>query len=196
MIEGPNIRLRPIELHDLEPLALLVNDQANFEGGLRYSLWPRAELIAGFQRNNLIEPERFTLAVEEIETREVVGTGHVYPAHPFFKIPEIGLYIYPPDKRRQGLGFEATVLLGSLLFQTRPVPKVQMVTNSQNTFLIEALVRFGGEVEATLRQVAFHAGRYHDYVVISFFREGWEVLKDREELRPFLAIPRGSSGRR
>jgi RimJ/RimL family protein N-acetyltransferase len=191
MIEGISVRLRPIELRDLEPLAAMVNDQANFEGGLRYALWPRAELLASFQRNNLIEADRFTLAVEEIETREIIGTAHVYPAHPFYKIPEIGLYIYPPDKRRQGLGFEATVLLGSLLFQTRPIPKVQMVTNSRNAFLIEVLTAFGGEVEATLRQVAFHAGRYHDYLVVSFFREAWEVLKDREELRPLLAIPEG-----
>jgi len=188
MLEGRRIRLREIQPDEVFALADLANDDRNLGDRLRHVLNSPGELYALASQNNLIESDRFVLAVVDRESGELLGSAHVYPAHALYRVPEIALYIYPPDKRQLGFGFEAIALLANFLFYTRPVPKVTIRTNASNTFLVDALTPFGFTVEATMRKACFYAGRYHDYLVLSLYREEWENQKDRPELDGLRAV--------
>jgi len=188
MLEGPQLRLRPLAARDLEPLAALINEQQHYGDELRFQPWPLAELQAGYARDGLVGETHLVLIVERRADGELLGTAHIYPAHPFCRIPEIGLYLYRPEHRRRGYGFEATALLVGLLFATRPVPKVQLATDAANRLLIEVLTHFGFVQEAVLRHVERRADRWRDYAVLALSREVFEQQRGRPEVR-FLLDP-------
>jgi len=177
ILKGKSVILRPLESYDIPELVEMANDAANFDVGMRHVLNSPGELMAEVQKNNLIESERFVLAVLERAERELIGTVHVYPTHSMYSIPEVGVYIYPKEKRGQGYGFEVTALTVGLLFDSRPVPKVTMVTNTKNSFLFPVLERFGWTREAVMRKVFFYAGEYQDYAVYSLTRGSWEKAR-------------------
>jgi RimJ/RimL family protein N-acetyltransferase len=182
MLVGKVVKLRPLDEHDIPKLAEMANDEASFGGTLRHALNSPAELLRDVRKNNLLEEGRFVLAVLRAQTGELIGSAHVYPAHTLYDIPEIGVYIYPEEARRQGCGFETVALLASLLFNTRPTPKVTVVTNVRNAFLTPTLKRFGWKREAVMRRAFFYAGAHQDYAVWSLARETWHEVRDRPEL--------------
>lgn len=178
ILKGKSVILRPLESYDIPELVEMANDASNFDGGMRHALNSPGELMTEVQRNNLIENDRFVLAVLERESRDLIGSVHVYPTHSMYSIPEVGVYIYPKEKRGRGYGFEVTALTVGLLFDSRPVPKVTMVTNTKNAFLFPVLERFGWRREAVMRNVFFYAGDYQDYAVYSLTRRSWETARD------------------
>lgn len=184
MLRGNRILLRPLTVVDVGPLCRLLNDPANHAPHIRFRLHSPAALRARLQQNNGLEHERdrFTLAVTENTTATLIGTVHVHPLHVLHPIPEVGVYIYPPQRRRQGRGFEATALTVNFLFDTRPIPKVSLLTNAENRFLIPALQRFGWKKEAVLRRACFYSGAHQDYLCHSLLRPQWETLKDHPDL--------------
>lgn len=182
MLEGERVILRPLEEFDIPELASMANDEANFEPMQRHVLNSTSELVTAVQENNLIEEDRFTLALVDKESRRLIGSVHVYPFHTLYSIPEIGVYVYPTEERNKGYGFEAAALITGFLFSTRPVPKVYMLTNSNNTFLVSALERYGWKKEAIMRKVFFYAGAYQDYAVWSLSRSSWDEVRCLPEL--------------
>lgn len=191
MLEGKRIVLRLLDTEDVLPLTALLNDQANFGGSLQYVLNAPADLMALVEKNNMVTGHRLTLGVVEKETGALVGTALVYPMHARYDLPEVAVTIYPPEKRKLGFGFEVVALLASFLFLTRPIPRVTVVTNAQNTFLVATLTAFGFVLEATMRKACFYAGAFQDHVILSMLRPAWEIHKGRPELEGLRVLPSG-----
>ncbi len=169
---GDQVRLRPVEEHDLTRLVRLFWDpEAPGEYqwfGFRVN--KARDIERRWRDDGLIGAESSFLAVELedgtcagwVNWRAVTGTPNF----------EIGIALFP-DHRGHGIGTRAQRQLVGYLFDTTTVNRVQAATELDNVAEQRSLERVGFRREGVQRGLYFRAGAWRDSVMYGLVRADW-----------------------
>jgi RimJ/RimL family protein N-acetyltransferase len=171
VLEGPTVRLRPLDPVDYPLLFGWYNDP---------------EVVAPFDRFSVDTLESFVASVESaagdptslaprfvIERREVPGpVGFVgyYDAHPVLEYVDVWYVVGDRSARGKGVGREAVGLLVDHLYATSSIERVGATCDVDNTASYRLAEGLDFRREGTLRSALFHHGRWHDVYVYGITR--------------------------
>jgi len=180
VLEGPAVRLRPLERSDYARIFPWYNDP---------------EIVAPYDRFAVDTFEEFVRAVESaaddptsLSPRFVVerrsdgaGVGVVghYRAHPVLEYIDVWYVLGNPGARGQGLGREAVRLLVDHLYRTTSVERIGATCDVENVASYRLVEGLGFRWEGTLRAALFHHGRWHDVRVYGLTRSEWSARTAR-----------------
>ncbi|OLZ68917.1 GNAT family N-acetyltransferase [Streptomyces sp. IMTB 2501] len=169
--KGERIRLRGIEpddwtgfmrfAEDEEHLGDLLNPPRSAEG---FRAWTKEQATA------TPDGDCFQLAIETVDTGELVGAVGSYHADPRAGWFEYGITI-GADHRRKGHAAQAAVLLLRFMFAERRYHKCEARIFAHNEASLALHRRLGFVEEGLLRDRVFLAGRHRDLVVMGILSD-------------------------
>ncbi|GAA2429184.1 GNAT family protein [Streptomyces macrosporus] len=173
---GKRVRLRGIEPDDWAAFMRLAVDEERL-GDLLHP--PRsAEGFRAWARERAAakpEGDRFGLAIEAVDTGEMVGAVGSHHADPHAGRFEYGVTI-GADHRRKGYAAEAVVMLLRFMFAERRYHKCEARIFAHNEASLALHRRLGFVEEGRLRDHVFFAGRHHDLVVMGMLADEFARL--------------------
>jgi len=174
LLEGRNVNLRVREREDIDWLTECFNNlDYNGEYDPITPQKSRTERLKDFdnpsQLSILTEAGRFM-----IETKDGTRIGTI--AH-WLVLPnrwmEIGYEIIPAE-RGKGYGTEAVKLMVDYLFLSKPIERIQAITDTRNTPSQRILEKTGFKKEGTIRKSGYVRGAWTNAYQYSILREEWK----------------------
>ncbi len=171
VLEGANVRLRPLTPDDREEVFGWYNDPELVAPFDRYS----QETFEEFCRSLESAPDDPTslaprFAIERRADGLTVGVLGHYRAHPVLEYLDVWYVVGHPAARGQGAGSESVGLLVDHLFRTETVERIGATCDVANLPSARLLEKVGFRREGTLRSALFHHGRWHDVHVYGITR--------------------------
>jgi len=174
VLEGPQVRLRPLSPADLPGIFAWYNDPDIVAPFDRFSV----DTFDDFARSvgsSKDEPASLAprFAVERRDRGTVVGVVGFYRAHPVLEYTDVWYVLGDRESRGQGFGREAVRLLTDHLFASSRVERVGATCDVENVASYRLVEGLGFRLEGTLRSALFHHGRWHDVRVYGVTRSEW-----------------------
>jgi RimJ/RimL family protein N-acetyltransferase len=173
-LEGKLVRLRPIELDDLERDVTWINDpEVTRYLSMRYPTsrvqeerWLRERPANSFENGVALA----------IETKQGVHIGNLglHQAQPEDRKASLGIMIGDKDYWSNGFGSDAIVTLLRFAFEEMNLNRVWLHTYEFNERAIACYKKCGFVEEGRLRQHSYRQGRYWDTVVMAILRGEFE----------------------
>lgn len=175
LLENADVKLRETTAEDLETLAAWWNDPAY--APLQQIVTkprPAGGLVEMFQEWSLNQPNSGNAGFSVVSAEDGELCGHVtlYGAALPARAAEFAIMIAPKFTGR-GLGSAATALMLRYAFEELGLNRVGLKVWSYNDRAIRAYERAGFKKEGARRQAVFHAGRFHDEVLMSVLAEDY-----------------------
>ncbi|MEU8034159.1 GNAT family protein [Streptomyces sp. NPDC049099] len=178
------IRLRGIEpddwaafmrfAEDEEYLGDLLNPPRSAEG---FRTWAKEQAVA------TPDGDCFQLAIEAVDSGELVGAVGSYHADPRAGWFEYGITI-GAEHRRKGYAAQAAVLLLRFMFAERRFHRCEARIFAHNEASLALHQRLGFVEEGRLRDRVFLSCRHRDLVVMGMLSEEFSRRHPRHEARP------------
>jgi RimJ/RimL family protein N-acetyltransferase len=184
MTGGKLVRLRPIELDDLERYVHWVNDPEvmRFQSA-RYP-WSRAaeeDWIKEAMRKT--SPPEIILAIDTLEEVRHIGSIGLHDINRENRRAVLGIMIGDKTCWDRGYGTDAVLTLLGFAFQEINLHRVQLIVHQDNARAIACYRKCGFVEEGRLRQDWYQEGHYADTFVMG-------VLAS--EFRAFMAADRAA----
>lgn len=179
MLQGMNIRLRALEREDSETLHAWWNDPELWsQMGSRRRVSSRDELDAWLdtELDKTSSQEGKTLGIEDLDG-ELLGTIWFGAYDAGDRQTTVGLYLGDSETRGRGLGQDALDTLLSYLFDDLGLHKARLYVVTTNERAIACYERCGFQVEGTLRDHRFFAGRFHDFLAMAVLAPDWRASR-------------------
>ena len=169
MLTGSLVRLRPLDMADLDNYIAWINDPevVEFLGG-GGGLWTRlaeSEWLEQACRKRLAYGD-VTLAIETIEGRHIGSIGLSEP-QPRDRHACLGIMIGDKQHWSRGYGTDAVRTLLRLAFDEMNLNRVWLTVDERNLRGIACYRKCGFVEEGRLRQERFQAGTYHDTLIMA-----------------------------
>ncbi|MFI2186780.1 GNAT family N-acetyltransferase [Streptomyces sioyaensis] len=179
---GKRVRLRGIEPDDWTAFMGFAADEERLGDLLQpprsaesYRAWTQE------QAATRSDGDCFQLAIEAVDTGEIVGAVGSHHADPRAGWFEYGVTIGAAH-RRKGYAAEAVVLLLRFMFAERRYHKCQARIFADNETSLALQRRLGFIDEGRLRDQVFFAGRHHDLVMMGMLASEFAQLHSLSEL--------------
>ena len=175
MLEGKNVNLRLAEQEDMDFLVECRNN-------LVYSEYDSVTQVSRTERmREFNNPSQLETSLETtrfvIEKKDKTKIGRI--AHWFVlpnKYMEIG-YLVIPKERNKKYGIEAVQIILDYLFLSRPLCRIQAMTDTRNLPSQKVLEKSGFKQEGIVRRSAFVRGEWVDACLYGILREEWKEPK-------------------
>ncbi len=176
VLEGPTVRLRPLDPSDYASVFSWYNDPDLVAPYDRFAVdtfdtFSRA--VATSEGDPASLAPRF--AVERRDEPKIVGVVGYYRAHPVLEYIDVWYVLGDRAARGHGFGRESVGLLTGHLFASTGVARVGATCDVENVASYRLLEGLGFRLEGTLRSALFHHGRWHDVRVYGITRSEWPV---------------------
>lgn len=189
MYYGEMVSLRALEMEDLD---IILKHWNNLE--LRQYLNNQTPMSRHAERKwleraTVQDPWRdggMTLAIEDKETREFLGTVSLFDISKQHKRAEFGIAIHNPDNLGKGYGTDTTRVMLWVAFHILGLNSINLLTMGGNERAQKAYEKAGFKRAGLFRQGAYVNGAFHDFVIM-------DVLKDEffEEYPPGKSVGKG-----
>ncbi|MHA1948902.1 MAG: GNAT family N-acetyltransferase [Candidatus Thorarchaeota archaeon] len=174
MYFGEKVKLRALEMEDLD---IIMKHFNNLE--LRQYLNSQTPISRHaekqwLERATTQDPWRdggMTLAIEDRESGEFLGTVSLFDISKQHKRAEFGIAIHKPDNLGKGYGTDTTRVMLWVAFHILGLNSVQLITISYNERAQKAYEKAGFKRNGVYRQGAYVQGAFHDYIIM-------DILKD------------------
>lgn len=166
MLQGNRIQLRALERDDVDDLHRWWNDPDLWSHmGSRRRVSSREELEAWLdgELDKTSAQEGKTLGITDGEGL-LIGTIWYGAYDAGDRQTLVGLYLGDTEQRGQGFGQDALDTLLDYLFDDLGLHKARLMVLATNARAIACYERCGFQVEGTLRDHRFFAGRFHDFL--------------------------------
>ncbi|MFC9620071.1 GNAT family N-acetyltransferase [Streptomyces sp. NPDC056930] len=178
---GKQIRLRGIEPDDWTAFMRFAVDEERTGDLLNpprsaesFRVWAKEQAAAKS------DGDCFGLAIEAVDTGEIVGAVGSHQADPRAGWFEYGVTI-GADHRRKGYAAEAVVMLLRFMFAERRYHKCQARIFAHNEASLTLHRRLGFVEEGRLRDHVFLAGRHHDLIMLGVLADEFAQLHSMSE---------------
>lgn len=178
-LEGPTVKLLPMEMGQLDDLWNAANAQEIWE--YTSSKIKSREDMKRTIEAAAAERERGTqipFVVLDKESGKVIGSSRYLDLLESHKSLEIGWTWYHPDYWRTRVNTETKFLMLQYAFEEMDMNRIQFNTDSRNFRSQTAIARLGAKKEGVLRKHRIIADGYvRDTVVFSIIKEEWPEVK-------------------
>ncbi len=177
MLEGELVRLRALELDDLERCWRWLNDRdvIRFIEGGRYPV--SREYERPWLENAVRNRSSFSDVLMAIETKDGVHIGNIglHKGSPEHRTAMLGIMIGEKDYWSKGYGADALRVLLRFAFQTMNLHRVELGTFDFNERAQACYRKCGFVQEGRRRQDRYIEGAYHDLLIMGILRSEWEA---------------------
>lgn len=178
MLNGPNITLRLFNDAEVDEFVSLRNVIAEQEPFLPPRLRSNRFTRKHFEdRQGWWDEHEGQLAIVDKTDRLLGGIGF-FRGSPLESGYELGYELLRRADRGKGYMTEAVRIFSAYLFELKPVPRLQIITDAENTAARRVAEKCGYQLEGTMRKAIFCHGRYVDLVIYSLMRDECVSLAD------------------
>ncbi|MER2046803.1 MAG: GNAT family protein [Solibacillus sp.] len=181
IVENDIVKLRPVQMSDIEAIANAANDERIWEH-MSVTLLTQ-EAVENYIENAIKEREKgisYMFAVIEKKTDNIVGcTSFLDISFPHKRL-EIGATWYNPTVWRSAINTNCKFLLFQYCFEVLNLNRIQIKTGHENYRSQKAIERIGAIKEGVLRNHMIRKeGTIRHTIMYSVIVEDWEKLKTR-----------------
>ncbi|MEK4385527.1 GNAT family protein [Solibacillus sp. FSL W7-1464] len=181
LLENKIIKLRPVQLSDIEAITNAANDARIWEH-MSVTLLSK-EAVQNYIENAMKEREKgisYMFAVIDKKTDEIVGcTSFLDISFPHKRL-EIGATWYHPSAWRSAINTNCKFLLFQYCFEVLKLNRIQIKTGHENYRSQKAIERIGAVKEGVLRNHMIRKeGIIRHTVMYSVIAEDWGKLKTK-----------------
>ena len=185
MYYGERVKLRALEMEDLD---IIMKHFNNLE--LRQYLNSQIPMSRHaerqwLERSTTMDPWKdgeMTLAIENKESGEFLGTVSLFDISKQHKRAEFGIAIHKPDNLGKGYGTDTTRVMLWVGFHILGLNSIYLITMGGNVRAQKAYEKAGFKDAGVFRQGAYVQGAFHDFIIM-------DILKDEF----FETYPPGTS---
>ncbi|MBD3189327.1 MAG: GNAT family N-acetyltransferase [Candidatus Heimdallarchaeota archaeon] len=179
MFEGKKVRLRSIEMSDLEDI---MKDWNNLKlrkflmTPLPYSREEEEEWIRStWERRK--KGTGYLFAIEDKETKEFLGSGGLESVNNINRSAELGIAIHAERNWSKGYGTDSMEVLLKIGFDYLNFHRIQLRVHEYNARAIRVYEKVGFTQIGKLREAHFFNGEYHDVILMDILKEEWSKKK-------------------
>jgi RimJ/RimL family protein N-acetyltransferase len=184
-LEGNQVLIRPMTLHDKDPLV-----QAASDGSL-WNLWytsvPTPEKMESYIITALAEQaetKSLPFIIIRKKDQKIVGTTRYMNIESVIRRLEIGSTWYAKSSQRTGVNTECKYLLLKHAFESLGCLAVELRTHWINHQSRAAIERLGAKLDGVLRNHRIASdGTLRDTVVYSILNSEWPMVKSHLEFK-------------
>ena len=177
MMEGKAVRLRSVELSDVEELAKGWNnlELRNLVGAASLGPTSRGEEEEWIKNTWKERQERrsFVFAIEETSNKKLLGTVSLFNCDWINRSATLGIAIYGSENWGKGYGSEAIRLVLDFAFKNLNFNRVELETFDFNERAQRCFRKVGFKEIGRKRKARFIDGAYRDVIVMDVLREEW-----------------------
>ncbi len=170
---GKLIYLRPLEESDIDRCLRWINDPDIRSTLSRYSPLNRLreqEWIASQYKDDHNIP--FAVAIKESDAH--IGTCGLHAIDYKDRCAELGILLGEKEEWGRGYGSETMQLLINYGFRELGLHRIFLRVFSHNERAKRIYKQVGFRCEGVLRESYFHAGRFHDTIIMSILSREWK----------------------
>ncbi|HYM16734.1 MAG TPA: GNAT family protein [Dehalococcoidia bacterium] len=174
MIEGSLVRLRPIEMADLDRYHAWINDaEVTRFLNMRYGVSRAAE--EAWLAGRTAQPLSYANVGFAIDTKDGVHIGGIdfHHALPEDRAARLGITIGDRTYWSRGYGTDAMRTFVRFGFAEMNLNRIDLTVDERNARAIACYQRCGFVEEARLRQDRYSDGAYHDTLIMALLRDDW-----------------------
>ena len=179
MIEGKRVRLRSLELSDLDEIMKHWNDMElrNLVGSADNGPMSRNDEEEWIKSTWKQRQERkaFHFAIETITDNKLIGGTGLFEIDWTSRSAMVGISIYNPKYWGKGYGEESMNLLLSFAFRNLNLNRVELDTFDFNTRAQKCYLKVGFKEVGRRRKARFIDGQYHDDMIMDVLKDEWLV---------------------
>jgi RimJ/RimL family protein N-acetyltransferase len=183
MFEGEKVRLRSVELSDLDKIMEVWNNlklRKYLASPLPFARDEEEQWI----RNTWVERRKGTgyqFAVDDKVTNEFIGGGGLFGINNFTRSAELGIAIYAEKNWGKGYGTDIMKVLLRFGFDFLNLNRIQLRVVDYNIRGIKTYKKVGFKEVGKFRQTHYWEGKYYDHILMDILREEWMELNKKEE---------------
>lgn len=171
-IRGARVALGPLDRSIISLQTRWINDFATTRT-LGADAQPRSEAAHERWYERMTSGERITFAVYDLADMAPVGSVGLFAIDRRNGTCELGVGILEPERRGQGLGTEAVVLITDYAIRDLGMHNVHLATLAFNIAGIRAYEKAGFREYGRRREAWLHNGRWWDIVYMEVLAPEW-----------------------
>jgi RimJ/RimL family protein N-acetyltransferase len=179
MIEGKRVRLRSLELSDLDEIMKHWNDMElrNLVGSADHGPMSRNDEEEWIKSTWKQRQERkaFHFAIETITDNKLIGGTGLFEIDWTSRSAMLGISIYNPEYWGKGYGEESMNLLLSFAFRNLNLNRAELDTFDFNKRAQKCYLKVGFKEVGRRRKARFIDGQYHDDMIMDVLKDEWLV---------------------
>jgi RimJ/RimL family protein N-acetyltransferase len=173
MYLGKKVRLRALEMSDLD--AVMAHWNTYETRRYLYSAVPHSreherEWLEKATKATPWEDGNITLAIEDRNTQEFLGTVGLAQISPVNKHAEFGIAIHDPAQHGKGYGTDATEVILWIGFHELGLNSIHLYTMESNLRAQRAYEKAGFKRMGKIRKYMYSGGNYEDAIVMDILR--------------------------
>jgi RimJ/RimL family protein N-acetyltransferase len=183
MIEGKRVRLRSLELSDLDEIMKYWNDMElrNLVGSADRDPMSRNDEEEWIRNSWKQRQERkaFHFAIETISDNKLIGGTGLFEIDWTSRSAMVGVSIYSPEYWGKGYGEESMNLLLSFAFRNLNLNRVELDTFDFNKRAQKCYLKVGFKEVGRRRKARFIDGQYRDDIIMDILKDEWPVKSSK-----------------
>lgn len=183
MFEGEKIRLRSLELSDLDSIMENWNDlefRHNTGSAIPYSRLNREDFIRNTW-NLRKEDKGYFFAIETKDSREFLGHVSLFIINKITRSSDLGIFIYNKENWNKGYGTDAMKVILMIGFEYLNLHRIELGVYPENERAISVYRKVGFIEVGRKRKNRFMNGKYRDEIIMDILREEWiSLLKSKK----------------
>ncbi|MBD3192211.1 MAG: GNAT family N-acetyltransferase [Candidatus Heimdallarchaeota archaeon] len=183
MFEGVKVRLRSLELEDLEDIMKDWNTlslRVNTGRALPDPRKSREEFIRDSWEYRK-EGRGYIFAIEQLETKEFLGHCSLFIINRTARSANLGIFIYNKDNQGRGYGTDAMRVLLKIGFDFLNLHRIELGVYPVNKRAIHVYQKVGFKKVGRKREARFMSGEYRDEIIMDVLRSEWLQNKNKNK---------------
>ncbi len=169
MIEGRNIRLRPLKEKDLEVFFKLLESAVLSNDFFPKDIESEYKFKKKFEKNGLWDEKEAICVITNLEDR-IIGMI-AYRKSNYLDALELKYIIFQKEDRAKGFMKEALALFSAFLFSAKKINRLQLSIPDYHRASIAVAQKCGYTFEGIAREAIFSKGKYLDLCIYSIIRK-------------------------
>ena len=184
MFEGEKVRLRSVELSDLDDIMKYWNNlklRRFLNTVLPISRGEEEEWIRSTWKSKK-EGKEFIFTIEKLDTNKFLGMSGLHNVDWINRSAELGIAIHAEENWNKGYGTDAMKVLLKFGFDYLNLHRIELNVFVFNKRALRVYEKVGFKQIGRRRKSLFREAQYHDEILMDILRDEWvEMHKKKEE---------------
>lgn len=180
LFEGEKVRLRSLELTDLDAMMEHWNDfniRHNIESAIPDSRQDREDFIKNSWKLRS-EGKAYIFTIERKDTNEFLGHASIYIQRNRARSADLGIMIYSKENWDKGYGTDAMNVILDFGFNYQNLHRIELSVYPNNKRAIYMYKKLGFKEVGRRRESRFMDGKYQDEIIMDIIQREWRKMNE------------------